>query len=529
MLSEPITSFLEKYRAFLEEKAGLEALPKIHVDEIAAKIAAFYERVRNIIDYQEEHLLRKRFIDRTLRRKLLLKSLNGQIAEPLIKELIRSGHLPNDSVPENKIKEVERIINAFHGLNSKIPSTPRKKELSEWLLKATISAVEETLFSPTKSQMLSKLMFDSIRGSLSVGGAKLANHDIDVQLFMAVQKSLFRVDNDQLNYRLFKFLYPDWSRFNFDPEKYAEIAVELPAIKKKIERYIYARPVFRREFLRFGNRYNTVFYLIDDLAADNKSAEKLEEILTSEEKLAKAVKAAYQRRYDREKTKLNKLAFWTLLSFFISKIAVAIAVEIPVDKYLTHNFSMLNTVINILFPPVIMFLILASVKMPSAKNLGLILEEVKKTVFLDQSKAYAINIPKKRTLLGKLTIQILYLALMAGVFYELSRLLLHFKFSLANIIVFIFFTSLVAAVGVKIHNRSRELSLEKERVTLFSFLIDLISLPFVTVGKIAIAGLSKFNVLILVANFLIELPLQIFIEFLENFSLFIKSKKEEIN
>lgn len=110
----------------------------------------------------------------------------------------------------------------------------------------------------------------------------------------------------------------------------------------------------------------------------------------------------------------------------------------------------------------------------------------------------------------------------------LIKILLKLDFSAASIIIFLFFTSLVAATGVKAYNRSRELSLEKEKPTIFTFLIDLFAMPLITVGKWGAYGLSKFNILIIALDLAIELPLQVFVVFLENFRGFIKSKKEEI-
>jgi hypothetical protein len=50
-----------------------------------------------------------------------------------------------------------------------------------------------------------------------------------------------------------------------------------------------------------------------------------------------------------------------------------------------------------------------------------------------------------------------------------------------------------------------------------------------TIGRWTIAGLSKFNVLVVAFDFLIELPFQFFVEFIENFRKFIREKKEEIS
>src|SRR3989344_5986994 len=95
--SEVIQKLVADYEGYCKEKEISQKYSgeKMHVDEIAAKVAAFYEKVRNLIAYSEEHLLRKGTIDRILRRRIFLKDFEKNFAEPLIKELIRSGHLAN--------------------------------------------------------------------------------------------------------------------------------------------------------------------------------------------------------------------------------------------------------------------------------------------------------------------------------------------------------------------------------------------------------------------------------------------------
>ena len=107
--------------------------------------------------------------------------------------------------------------------------------------------------------------------------------------------------------------------------------------------------------------------------------------------------------------------------------------------------------------------------------------------------------------------------------------MLSINFSLANIVVFIFFTSLVSAAGVRVSRQAKEISLEKKKATLSSFLIDLFAIPFITIGKWGLMALGKLNILVVVFNLIIDLPLQIFIEFLEHFRGFIKSRKDDIS
>ena len=66
-LSPFVQDFIDKYQEYIALKPSTETVAKIHVDEIASKIAGFYSYLRNIVDYREEHLLRKGIIERTLK------------------------------------------------------------------------------------------------------------------------------------------------------------------------------------------------------------------------------------------------------------------------------------------------------------------------------------------------------------------------------------------------------------------------------------------------------------------------------
>lgn len=526
MLEERIRGLLQRYYSSLEEHATQEGVPKIQVDEIASRVAVFYEKVRNIVDYQEEHLFRKKFIDRVLNRRLILHA-DGNIAEPLIKEIIRSGHLPNNTIPETKIPEVQRLVSNLRCLLKRTENLEgrERKNLSEWLIKITGSAIEETLFPPRKDYMLSELMFVTLREHLMVTGQKLTEDEINSQLFIGIQRALLRVDINQLYYRLIKFVYPNWDTMRED--ECIAISRELPEMKKNIEEIM--ESPYAPAFFKFCNHYNTVFYVLGDVIDGSSTFEDAEKILNDPEQSDEHVRFSYQRRFRREKTRLNRLAFFSVVSFFLSKIAIALALEIPIEMRLTHDFSIVNTLINIAFPPLLMLIIVMSIKMPSSRNLDLVIGEVAKAIDKERPKKYIIHIPHTRASIGQLIARFVYFLTFIVSFYLLSELLLSLKFNVANIIVFAFFTSLVAATGVKVNNRSKEISLEEKKGTIFSFFVDIFGMPFVTIGKWIIAGLSKFNILVIAINLILELPFQFFIEFVENFRSFIKSKKEEVN
>ena len=523
-LERSVENFIESYIASVPP-APKEGAATIHVDEIATKLATFYERVRALIDYQEEHLLRKSLIGRVLKRRVLLRDVSQNIAEGVIKDIIRAGHLLNDAVPEEKIVEVGSILTTFLSL-----SDTQKKlgfgngVLGEWLLNMTANAVEEALFPPTKDTAIANFMFTVLRQKLAIKGADLPNDEINLQLFIAIQKALLRVDRDLLSYRLLKFVYPNWNAFTSD--EVDRVARELPAIKENIEKSM-THPK-APHFFKLINRYNTVFYLLGDALDTASSTDDLKKTFGDSVTLATAVEAAYQKRYTREKNLLGPLAFFSVISFLLSKIAVAFAVEIPIDAYFGNFFSLPHVVVNIAFAPLLMLIIVMAIHLPSSKNFALVWKEIEAIVYGSPDKRYTVVVPERRSLGVELIVQFFYLIVFLGVFYIVVDVLLSYGFTVASTVIFVFFTSLVAATGVKIHNRAKEMSFEERKPTVFSFILDVVSMPFVSVGQVGIAGLAKFNVLVMLVNFIIELPFQIFVEFIENFRSFLKSKKETI-
>lgn len=525
MLAEPIIQYLQKLK---DEEAKLtnESGAKIHVDEIAARLAAFYEKIRSLIDYQEEHLLRKGVIRRIFKRRLLLTLAEENIAENIIKDIIRSGHLKNDSVSESKIDDLKNIIEHFRFLRKHIqsPNQIEREKINDWLTIVATISLEETLFPPTQELLLAELMFFTLKNHLEIIGANLSDEDTTMQLYIGVQRALLRVDNDQLNYRLFQSVYPNWHQHN--ETECLDAAQNIPEIRRKIARQLQHK--LAPKFFALSNRYNTIFYIVNDLREMAGSAEHLEALLQNTEHLEEVTRELYQKRYGKERKKLKRLAFFSVISFLLSKIAIALSLEIPIDVYLTHNFSWLSTTINLVFPPLLILIITWSIKMPSLKNYELVLQGLKNVLWEEAKPTYAIKISRRKSVFGQMFLWLFYAATILLVFYELFKILLTLHFSIANMIVFALFTSLVAATGVKIHNRARELSMEEEKASMVSFVVDVVSMPFVTIGRLAIAGLAEFNILVILVNLVIELPFQLIVEFVEGFRGFIKNRKEEM-
>ena len=68
-LSEATKKLISQYKRAHQQGQTKQGVATIHVDEVAKKVAAFYEQIRTIVDWKEEHLMRRAAIIRKLKRK----------------------------------------------------------------------------------------------------------------------------------------------------------------------------------------------------------------------------------------------------------------------------------------------------------------------------------------------------------------------------------------------------------------------------------------------------------------------------
>ena len=162
-LANPTKRLIQRYQTWYQSLSPKEGTTNIHVDEVASTVAAFYERVREVVDWREDHLMRRAAIERILKRRLLLLKGGEEIGEPLVLELIRGGHFPNDRIPESKIREVQKLINKYVFILEDALSKLNEKErirLYNWFIGVAACEIEEVLSPPHRENALLDYMME---------------------------------------------------------------------------------------------------------------------------------------------------------------------------------------------------------------------------------------------------------------------------------------------------------------------------------------------------------------------------------
>ncbi len=503
-----------------------EKLSRIKVDSFTSKIAKIYEKIRNAIDYKEEHLLRKNAIDRVIWRRLNLKFSSENIGTNLIKELIRAGYLENNLIPASKAEEVECIIEKYLQLMElagvKRRSTKGTK-IFKWLISICACEVEETLAPPLESKALVEFAYFSIGKEVKIIDKKLNDNEKQLQVLIALNRALVKSDKAMLNYYVWKYYNRNWR--NATKNEVMAVAKKLNNLHKVIDEQLMY--YLSERLLRLFKKYAIVFQVLKEVIIENRK--EAEDIFNNPEELEYYVRTTCERIYKKAKTKLRRSIVRVIIYIFITKMFLVLLLELPYEKYVAESIMMLPLIVNALFPPILMFLIGVFIWVPSKKNTQKINHVAQILVNKGQLKSNeGIGGVVKRSTVNSVIFALLYVILFGLTFGVIMMVLTRLEFTWISIVIFLLFLSLVSFFGIKLRMGVREMVIIDKRETLISSLLNLISLPFLRAGYWLSVKFQKINFFVFIFDFIIEAPFKIFLEVIEDWIAYLKEKKEEI-
>src|SRR3989344_977644 len=536
-VSEATQGLIVKYNLWQQSQKPKEGVLTIHVDEVASNVAAFYEQIRTVVDWKEEHLMRRSAIIRKLKRRFLNLELNNfsaeeEIAEPLVLELIRGGHFPNDNIEESKIADIKNVINKYVFILKNSPENKKGKaglQFYNWLLEIAACEIEETLAPCAKETALLNYMFDLMKEKIRVSEnifkrGFLKEEEKDVQIYIAVQQSLFKFDKPIISYNLIKYKYPEWK--TADDDLILKIAQNIYKIWKKIEKDL-LHPL-NKKFYAICEKYDTSYLLLGDILSQKSPIEIGREI-QAPTALEQLLRSAYIKRLSTLKTRLFRAAIYSTISIFVTKVLSLLILEIILSKILTGHFNAMTLAADVLLPTLLMLILVITIRPPSYKNLNLVIIETMKIVYQNEkTDIYDIKIHKKRGVITRAVISLVYLLGACVSFGSIFWVFYFFKFPITSIVINFIFIALIIFAGMAIRKRAQELTIEDDRDGFLSFFSDVLFLPVAGLGRWLSNKWKKYNAIAAFFNALIDMPFSVFIEFLERWRYFIKERKEEM-
>lgn len=500
---------------------------KIKVNEVVSKLAFLYEKIRYTVDFKEEHLLRKNAIERILKMRMVRERRGPEIANNLLRELIRGGYLPNNKVPETKIQSVALVL-AKHALFiNEIAKTTRKssetREIFYWMMNIAACEIESIVAPSLDQHATAATMYRVINDHLVLKKGHIDKRDQEILLYISVYKTLLQYDDEWLEFVLWKLYVPHWEHSN--QEAIIDTVRKFREIRSGIRGYLKHKRL--DALVRIARKYTVLFQVIRDIYDNYES--QIYQIISDPKILEEKVKEACKKRYHQAHVKLRRSAVRSILYIFITKMVLALCLEIPYDMYFTQVINRTAIIVNIIFPPLLMCFAALLIRVPSESNTRKIMYGVKTIMY----KNYGREIPLLLRKLGRnlfLTVLFgfVYFMMFLVVFGLVIAFLLSIQFNILSITLFLFFVCVVSFFAFRIRNAARSMVIEGQRDLVRTVFVDFLSLPFLRAGRFLSTSLAKVNFFMFLLDFVIEAPFKSFIEIFEELLAFIKEKKEEV-
>jgi hypothetical protein len=530
-LSPYITEFVDEYTQELEKNRRL-AEPNVVVSDVLGGLAKLYERIRTTIEYKGEHVLRRNAIERIIKRLVWEKeSIRPdidvkKISEALIRELIWAGYLPNNKLPQSKVLQTEQVVGKYLYLLNNMDNPPpglSKSKIRSWIWGVASSEIED-LLDPSNRELYVKLMYNWFVNHFFWKDSKLDDHEKEIQIYLAIHRAYPKSDDAIMRYFLLMREFPYWQ--TADRQAVHRFILEFPRIHTEIEKHLN----FPGRFILYRKmqKHAAAFDILREVIRSERS--NIAKLLNDVGKLEDKVRQICELNYNGIKSKVRTGIVRSIIYIFITKVVFALSLEVPFEVYRYGDVKYLPLSLNIIFPPLLMFLISFSIKVPGAKNTEMIIDKIKSIVYKRRSKdKYEFSTKQSTARSSMLNIfGLLYVALILFVFGGISYLLIDIGYSLFGVIVFFVFMSLVLLFAFRVRFQANRLKVDSNKEGLFSHLTSYITLPLLNFGFYLSRGFAKINFFTIILDFLIEAPLKSIIEIFEEWTSFIREKKEEV-
>ncbi len=503
---------------------------RIVVHAAVSRFAALYERIRNAVEYREDHLLRKGAIQRILGRQLVLERDPFVIANHLIRELIGARYLPNEALPETLIDDTAMVVRKYQAV---VAVHAGGEKHARWLLGVLCAELEELLADPAREKAIVTFLYEQLADKIRVRSSQksptsdVANLETErkLQIYVACYRSLVKADDESAGHKLLRAYLPEWMRpdeWTDDPAAIRSVAERLVALERHVRERL--RHPLSQRFLRAVKPWAVSLEMLTEAALEEHEHA---EMLTSPEDTHIAVEQVIEKREKDARGKLRRGTIRAMIYLFLTKMIFALVIELPVETLLYGEYSRFALGVNLLFPPVLMFFVGVLIRRPGADNRQRILRGVDE-LLSDTVPAQDLRAPRKRRGLGMFLLRMVYAITFIITFGAVGYVLWKLDFTWVATLIFFFFLCVVSFFGYRLRQGAREILVVQPRERLTTTILDFFSFPILRVGQRLSQGVSRLNVFVFIFDFLVEAPFKLLLAIMEDWLSFMREKKEEL-
>lgn len=507
--------------AGMHAKAGEET---IEVSEPASTAAHFYEKVRTTVDYQEDHLLRRNAIFRIIRRYIGAKTSVEEMVENLLRELIWAKYLPNKEVPVRLIQQLIPVFQKYEPLLRAADQGVQADMAFKWVLDVMATEIEYALAPPYKDEALVSYMYQELRMRTTwdpkIG---LSNEERDLYLYIAIHKTLLKSNTATLRFRVMTLYYPDWPGAS-SPQRIQDVVSHLDHIIQTVEDAI-QHPITIKLSLLVRRKAGVFRVLHDAIMAD---PEAVAAVMDQPDAFDKLIKKTLQARTKTFKSRLRRTVVRAVGFLFLTKMLLALVIELPYDLLIAHETSFMPLAVNILFHPLFLAGIGLSVSISEKHNAENYTKAVRALMLGAELEELAIRVKANNRGTWATIFSVVYALMFLFSYGVIGFVLMHFEFNWLSASLFLFFLSLVTFFGIRIRTSTKDIVLSERSNGIFGTMFDFFLIPVVRAGRWLSVKVSKINIFIYFFDFIIEAPFKVAVRFVESWVKFVREKKEEI-
>lgn len=513
-LSEVLISYYAPQEHFENNGFGITVSP------IVSKLAEWYENLRNSMEYRQEEVIFQNAVRRILARKILLKE--SKIAESLVRELVWAKYIPEGEVTEDEIDEVQEIIALFLDLKKRVKpeGLVLQDNLSEWITDV-LSSILAKKFSPTQEkEAMINYIFHALQENLTIQDEE--EEIRDVQLYVAIRRVFAKENTALLRQALFQQYFGKLTRENFE-----EIAEDFDNGFDQIEKTLEYKGRFKIQ--SYVKQFIPPFLILDQVLRENK--ENLKQTVDDQEKLHSEIVRVCHEKYGSIKRKVNRAIFRSLIFLTVSKAVVVFVAEGTLSRILYGEIAYTSIAINVIVPITIMTSSALFMGKPDHNNTKRIAQSIENLLFSPKPKiGYPIRLKnpyKKNFSIMNSIFTILWLGTFILSFGLIISALRLAKFNLISTGVFVFFLTIVSFLIYRIYQSSKTFTFLQPH-SVRGYLVDFFLLPIARVGRYLTEGFAQINVFLLIVDFIIETPFKAIFAFTDQWLLFLRSKRENL-
>ena len=150
------------------------------------------------------------------------------------------------------------------------PDSKNGQRAYDWLLDVLSVEIEYLLGPPCIDEALASFAYQEIQKRVEWQTRDLAQEDRDLQLYIAIHRTVLKSNQATLRYRILTLYYNHWRKSKAGDHVVKEIAMNLLKVIDSVERQI-QHPA-QDEVYRFVRRHAVVFHVLSDIARDNPQA-----------------------------------------------------------------------------------------------------------------------------------------------------------------------------------------------------------------------------------------------------------------